>query len=686
MSYKSLYDLQKSLIQEAINSPQLLSDLAGLETYVSESYTSRSFIELLQNADDANANSFYVKQLDSFVIVANNGRQFTLDDIESLCRSASSNKTPGKTIGYRGIGFKSVVSITKEVHLFSGDYEISFSKDRTKTLIKNATRVPLIRIPHDIDSQIKLRFSNEIEHLKSQGYNTFFIFTGVQAQYIVDEYTSFSRTMLLFLNKIKNIIVELGNTTTTAQVLLVQGDTHKKQLRIEYNGTPSEWLVYNSNKCNIAFSIKDEIISRLPKNEAVIHAFLPTEDCCGLGVIINGDFSTDPSRRHLIFDEKTQNIISSCADLYKNIFLDHLFNNHSGSALFVEALIPYFDLKLVQFMKPSFERELSKHLIDSFKPYIGIIKLSPPWLNSNDYYKVMAGKSGHVITPACCSIPGFATFIKNLGVKVDDIQILLKSISKSDISILGYAQLAVAAIRQINLNHVIDNFVNMEIFVSQNQISSLHNINSNNEIIDESFIQLMIDNGLSKQDIKNCFDRLSLDFLCNRQFMEDSIQSSEVKEPVKTKNSFEKVTDWFNKTNIELKHISDDSTPTHRWRSAEENTMKVLNANGFILVDVSKQNVGYDLEGKDPNGNDICIEIKSIEFPGQKFRITNNEYAAAQFNHDKYFIAIVLQKGETIDISLIKDPTKNLRLNRQCVQWVWECSKYEFKPMSFSLK
>ena len=105
--------------------------------------------------------------------------------------------------------------------------------------------------------------------------------------------------------------------------------------------------------------------------------------------------------------------------------------------------------------------------------------------------------------------------------------------------------------------------------------------------------------------------------------------------------------------------------------------------NGGNNDDPNGNNTGDD---EDPNGNDICIEIKSIEFPGQKFRITNNEYAAAQFNHDKYFIAIVLQKGETIDISLIKDPTKNLRLNRQCVQWVWECSKYEFKPMSFSLK
>ena len=58
---RSIKDLRDSLIKEAKNSPMLLSDLAGLEAYVSESYNSRSFIELLQNADDAGSTKFYVK-------------------------------------------------------------------------------------------------------------------------------------------------------------------------------------------------------------------------------------------------------------------------------------------------------------------------------------------------------------------------------------------------------------------------------------------------------------------------------------------------------------------------------------------------------------------------------------------------------------------------------------------------
>ena len=53
-------DVRRNLLNEAIASPNLLSDLAGLENYIAESYNNRSFIELLQNADDAKATMFKI--------------------------------------------------------------------------------------------------------------------------------------------------------------------------------------------------------------------------------------------------------------------------------------------------------------------------------------------------------------------------------------------------------------------------------------------------------------------------------------------------------------------------------------------------------------------------------------------------------------------------------------------------
>ena len=91
------------------------------------------------------------------------------------------------------------------------------------------------------------------------------------------------------------------------------------------------------------------------------------------------------------------------------------------------------------------------------------------------------------------------------------------------------------------------------------------------------------------------------------------------------------------------------------------------------------------MEGLDPNGNNIFIEIKSVDYAGQKFRMTNNEFASAQYKQDSFYIAIVLQRKDYIEISLIKNPVKNLKMTRVCVQWVWECPEYNYRPMIFKL-
>lgn len=52
--------LRTEFIQEATNAPKLFKDLAKVEHYIAESYKTRSFIELIQNADDAQSTVFGV--------------------------------------------------------------------------------------------------------------------------------------------------------------------------------------------------------------------------------------------------------------------------------------------------------------------------------------------------------------------------------------------------------------------------------------------------------------------------------------------------------------------------------------------------------------------------------------------------------------------------------------------------
>ena len=677
-----LQKLRESLITEAKSSPMLLSDLAGLEAYVSESYNSRSFIELLQNADDAKATKFYVKRSGDFLFVANNGRPFNIKDLESLCRSASSNKVRGTTIGYRGIGFKSVVSFAKEIHLISGNFEITFSKELSKQIVPQANKVPLIRIPHELDKSIRKELVGEIKEIQDEGFNTVFIFSGVLANQIDEEYTSFASTTLLFLHNIQVIKIDLSKKIT-ANIAVIEENGKGRILRVSTTDAISNWFVCTDSNCSIAFYMNKDKIERLPKSEAIIHAFLPTEDSCGLGVVVNGDFSTDPSRRHLIMDETTVTVISNLSKLYASLLKYALSNKDKH---IIDALMPYFDLNLIQLMKQSFEKEFSKKIKDTFGKELSNMKLSPSWLNAEDFAKIMAASNLPFIAPECNEVNGLNVFLKYLGNRTEEIGSLLSKVSNVELSVLGYAQLVAAGIREVLMNHKLASLCTTDLVISDGRLCSFKEINENEEEIDESYVQLLLDNGVSENDISQFLKKMGLSNINEVQFSDDdeddyTFNDEDDEDDMSAPSS---VSQWFNDAESSSKQaVNNDGI--QKWRSAEENTLVALNANGFRLKDVSKQNLGFDLEGSDPNGKNIYIEVKSIDYVGQKFRMTNNEFAAAQYKPGNYYLALVYQNKDSFEISLIKDPVNRLNLTRQVVQWVWECTDYEYKPMRFKL-
>lgn len=684
---KELSKLRESLITEAKSSPMLLSDLAGLEAYVSESYNSRSFIELLQNADDAKATKFYVKRLGDYLFVANNGRPFNIKDLESLCRSASSNKVRGTTIGYRGIGFKSVVSFAKEIHLISGNFEITFSKELSKQIVPQANKVPLIRIPHELDKSIRKELVGEIKEIQDEGFNTVFIFSGVLANQIDEEYTSFASTTLLFLHNIQVIKIDLSKKIT-ANIAVIEENGKGRILRVSTTDAISNWFVCTDSNCSIAFYMNKDKIERLPKSEAIIHAFLPTEDSCGLGVVVNGDFSTDPSRRHLIMDETTINVISNLARLYASLLKYALANKDRNM---VDALMPYFDIKLIQLMKQSFEREFAKRVKDAFGKELSNIRLAPSWLNAEDFSKIMESSNLPYIAPECSEVLGLSDFLKYLGNKPEVVESLIKKVGQAEISVLGYAQLVSAGIKEILMNHKHPSLTTTDLVISDGRLCSLNEINDNEEEIDESYLQLLADNGISENDLSLFLKKVGLSKINEVQFSDeddddDLYDNDDEEDDYGDKESYNptSVSQWFNDADTSSKQVANNEG-IQKWRSAEENTLVALNANGFRLKDVSKQNLGFDLEGSDPNGKNIYIEVKSIDYVGQKFRMTNNEFAAAQYKPSNYYLALVCQNKDSFEISLIKDPVNRLNLTRQVVQWVWECTDYEYKPMKFSL-
>ena len=73
-----------------------------------------------------------------------------------------------------------------------------------------------------------------------------------------------------------------------------------------------------------------------------------------------------------------------------------------------------------------------------------------------------------------------------------------------------------------------------------------------------------------------------------------------------------------------------------RWRSAEQQVVSLLTAQGWAVRDVSRQNIGYDIEGTTPEGEEVFIDVKAIDRPGQAFILTSNEEAVARQKGSRY--------------------------------------------------
>ncbi len=406
--------------------------------------------------------------------------------------------------------------------------------------------------------------------------------------------------------------------------------------------------------------------------------------------MVNGDFSTDPSRRHLIMDGTTISVISNLTKLYASLLKYALANKDKNM---VDALMPYFDLKLIQLMKQSFEREFAQKIKEAFGKELSNVKIAPSWLNAEDFAKIMEASNLSFIAPECSDVIGLNDLLKYLGNKPEDIDSLIKKVGEVDISVLGYAQIMAAGIKGALMNHRLFSLTTTPLVLSNGGLCSLKEINNEEEEIDESYVKLLLDNGVSENDISQFLKKMGLSKINEIQFSDggDDYYSLKNEEDDDEDNHDNKesynptsVSQWYNDVSFSSKPIVSNEG-IQKWRSAEENTLAALNANGFQLKDVSKQNLGFDLEGSDPNGKNIYIEVKSIDYVGQKFRMTNNEFAAAQYKPENYYLALVCQNKDSFEISLIKDPVNRLNLTRQVVQWVWECADYEYKPMRFNL-
>lgn len=671
-----LQEVRSPLLEEARRSPSLLSDLAGLEQYVAESYDSRSFIELLQNADDAGASRFVIQRSGDFLLVANDGRRFTRSDFESLCRSAASSKSRGTSIGYRGIGFKSVVSFARTIHLLSGDLAATFSRERTAKDVPQATRVPLVRIPHPLDGEDRARFAAALDRLLSDGLDTVFVFDHLLAHGIEKEFVAFDPSSLLFLRNVRH--VELRTSTET--VITVRRDSidaRTRAVRLTSGNGTSQWLIVEQNGMAVAFSREAERVVRLNQSEAVVHAFLPTLEPTGLAVKIHGDISTEPSRTRVVFDERTAAGLDEIAALIVMLLDEGLSGKTLPDATgMIAALVPFSDPRMAGFQRRSFKTELFSALQRCAKERFDSLRCRPTWLNALDFETLSLAAGIRSIPRSFESIDGLHGMVRFLGAKEATFDELSPSLRESTVTVPGAAELVTHlsqrhAIKQIDAKRVKPDW---RLWPMGGKLVSFYEAKTAGGPLDRDFADLVVEkSGVGtefRQLIVAMSDTSTVAALLPAGPLPENHQQNDSSATALVQQNLAQV------QGLSLK----------RWRSAEQQVLSLLDAQRWTVQDVSRQNVGYDIEGRTPDGEEVFIEVKSIDHLGQTFTLTSNEEVVARQKGAKYQLAIVLQSGDFLELAFIRDPIQNVTLIRQCRQWVWECAEYSFSPQRFPLE
>lgn len=688
-----LTSVRDELLSEAKLSPGLLADLANLERYVAETYSARSFIELLQNADDAGAKRFLVMQDGDQLICANDGRSFSRNDFYSLCRSASSDKKRGQSIGYRGIGFKSVVGMVSEVHLLSESLEATFSRQLSHESLGMDVATPLVRIPHPLALPLDKQLAEKLAKIRAAGFSTIFIFGGIDRTKVEEEFVLFDAEYLLFLRNITEATLT-GSQERRYSCTREALHDHCRGVQIVSDDRQSDWQIHSFARCDIAFSLLDGKPVPLNPSSALVHAFLPTLEQTGLGIRINADFSTDPSRTRIVFDDFTSECVASAADAVANLFREAIQKNPINSAT-VLCLIPTFDLATLAFQK----RTLRTELIERVRDRLAVLKeqflIPPPWLNASDAANAVkaVGKS---IVLAESRDGGLLAFLRYLGVQPLSFDAVLAATHSKLLSEKGCTEAAAFSIRNAATGGYAKSAADALIWFGTGEAQSLTSMARDGNALSDAFIQQLNAAGVTSDELAR-FVRIAVGDAVNTLVpgmatgaASPSIFAAEpaaMAAPMSTSLPAE-----YDPLLAGSPPVSPSTTLPQRpeletkflpaWRGAEQYVAQVLQSHGYTVEDRSRQNLGYDLYAAKENRKHY-IEVKLLDYTGQPFVITPNEEAVARECGENYALALTLRGKDGVHIQFIHDPVARLKFVRQCRQWVWECSEYEFVSQFF---
>lgn len=316
---------------------ELLEDLGAADRRVKEDYEGRYPIELLQNAHDACHDGDVVGTAwfvltDTALLAANEGAPFDAQRIVSLTRLGSTSKgrqeATRHVIGYKGVGFSSVFSITDAPQVSSSGALFGFDASRALQLVTTALggrpkQLSTRAFPFRLQTDDFGEDWGAVTELHAAGATTVIRLPlreretrNAVADVLRD---SLAPQSLLFMPSLDEIVVQIDAERHHWRRRPGKPEGSGRVVHIDTDGGQESWLVAAGTvpapeqvrllDDEIWHSVAElNVAAALPWRRGAIdpdrgpqrvHVYFPTDDRLDRSVLLHGDFFLHSSRRFI---------------------------------------------------------------------------------------------------------------------------------------------------------------------------------------------------------------------------------------------------------------------------------------------------------------------------------------------------------------------------------------------------
>ena len=321
INYQKIYETNKDEWKALTREPQKYEAL--LAGHYSES--NHFVYELLQNAEDEQADRVVIEYYDDKLVFYHNGTPFDENDVRGVSSMlmGTKDRNSAQTIGRFGMGFKSVFKYTYQPEIYSDNEAFRIENYLLPVEIKNGWDYEAVKkgLSYPLCSGGKYYPFREQKHLTKivipfQKRNQDGKLVKVSGKEVLQKLKELNGEILLFLSHIKKLYWINQSTGKFAMITLDVDPTDMNLISCRIEGSEyqnreeiTRYLKFKnvfdhpnmkSAEVSVAYRVNNKANVILEMKGEPVWVYFPTHDMTALPFLIHGSFETAVSREKLM--------------------------------------------------------------------------------------------------------------------------------------------------------------------------------------------------------------------------------------------------------------------------------------------------------------------------------------------------------------------------------------------------